>query len=193
MSYSDADGGSGGGVSGLTSGRVIVGSAGGSVQDGTMSLAAGVLTATGSTAKLQNLAGTAIVDLNDASGSSVKYGNNNALLIDTAKALLTGRMAYLLVTTVASAATVTLGNTSFAKVTGTTNIDFFTKTGFTAAGTATVVYVHFAGALTINHNTGSPGASEAPILTRTGANFAVYAGQMLAFAYEPTSNTFCML
>lgn len=67
---------------------------------------------------------------------------------------------------VASAATLTLGTDGNTfTITGTTNIDFITTTGW-SIGVRILLY--FPGALSVNHNTGSPPANTAPIFTTNG-------------------------
>lgn len=86
---------------------------------------------------------------------------------------------------VASAATLTLGaDGSVFGITGTTAIDFITTTNWQAGS---IVTLRFAGAATVNHNTGSPPGSTAPILLSGSANITFAANTVLRLVYDGTN------
>ena len=85
---------------------------------------------------------------------------------------------------VASAATITLGGDGnvFA-LTGTTAIDFITKTNWQAGS---IIVLLFNTSITVNHDTGSPGATVQPILLSGAANFSGTANDSLTLVNDGT-------
>lgn len=86
---------------------------------------------------------------------------------------------------VASAGTLTLGAAgNVFGITGTTAIDFLTTTNWQAGS---IVWLRFAAAATVNHNTGSPPGSTAPILLSGAANITFAANTVLGLIYDGTN------
>ena len=83
---------------------------------------------------------------------------------------------------VASAATVTFGDGGYFNVTGTTTI---TALAFTNDHSGRMVWVKFAGALTLTHNATS-------LILPTGANIATAAGDTALFVSEGSGNFRCL-
>lgn len=88
-------------------------------------------------------------------GTNITLTNTYALWVDADSARFDGRILGARGGDVASAATITLGSGNFFHVTGTTNIDCITTTGWTNGSTVTL---EFDGVLTLNDSTGGCGA-----------------------------------
>jgi hypothetical protein len=85
---------------------------------------------------------------------------------------------------VTAASTITLGmDGSFYDITGGTNINHMTTTGFQIGS---VVSLRFNGAVNVNHNTASPPAGTAPFYNSSAANFAATANDILHVIYDGT-------
>lgn len=90
---------------------------------------------------------------------------------------------------VASAATLTLGSSpgtsagNVFNVTGVTAVDFITTTGWQAGSEITLI---LKGAITLNHNTGSPGAGTAALKLAGAANLVGATGDMVKLVYDGT-------
>ena len=88
-------------------------------------------------------------------GSDITLTNKYALWVDADSARFDGRILGAQGSNVASAATITLGDGNFFHITGTTNIDCITTTGWTNGSEITL---EFDGVLTVNDSTGGCGA-----------------------------------
>lgn len=87
---------------------------------------------------------------------------------------------------VASAATITLGNDGNAfAITGTTAIDYITITGWDPGAIITLL---FSTSVTLNHNTGAPVAGTSAALLCFGAgNVSATANDAIQFIYDGTT------
>lgn len=123
------------------------------------------------------------LQLSNSTGTKIGYSGTNTLLFTTLYNSLTGRFLLNMTVAVTAASSTNLGNAGSTRLQGTSTVSYFTKTNY-ASGV--LHYVLVENGLTFNHNAGSPGANDAPIIMRSGANTAVPAGQVVAFWYDGT-------
>ncbi len=99
---------------------------------------------------------------NQPSGSNITFTNGPwALWVDAGESRFDGRVCQAQGANVASAATLTLGTDgNLFHITGSTNIDFITTTGWTSGS---IIVLKFDGILTVNDKTASPPANTAPV------------------------------
>jgi hypothetical protein len=128
------------------------------------------------------------LELDTSSGTTLAFGTSNHVTISTISTGILGRFRLGFPSTAVTAASSTnLANGASVRLQGTTTINYFTKTSLVSGN---LYYVFVENGLTINHNAGAPGATEAPILMRSGANSAVPAGQVVCFWYDLVNNKF---
>lgn len=97
---------------------------------------------------------------------------------------LDGRLLNAKGADVAAAATLTLGSSGNTfKITGNTNVDFITTTGWTAGS---VLVLLFSGTPTVNHNTGSPPANTAAVKLASSVPMLMAADSVLVLFYDGT-------
>lgn len=115
-------------------------------------------------------------------GTNVTLVNRYGLLVDGGYSRFDGRMNAAKGGNVASAATITLSDGNFFIVTGTTNIDCITTTGWTAGS---VAYLDFSGVLTVNDSTGGCGANTANV--NVSAAYTTTANDTLTIVFDGTN------
>lgn len=137
----------------------------------------------GSVIVVTNAATVAISGAPGIAGSTT-ITNAYALWVQAGIVRVDGRFQPAQGANIAAAATLTLGvDGNGFTITGNTNVDFLTTTGWRAG--ARVVLV-FTGTPTVNHNTGSPPASTAAILLAGSANLTAANNTVLGLYYDGT-------
>lgn len=103
-----------------------------------------------------------------------------SLFVDAGNSRFDGRILAAKGADVASAATITLGNDgNYFDITGTTNIDYITTTGWTAGS---IIVLQFDGILTVNDSTATPPGGTANI--NLSAAYVSTAGDTLTLIYD---------
>lgn len=128
--------------------------------------------------------GTSVVAaLNLTAGSDTDAGTNLALLT-AGDIQIVGKILGQKNTDVATASTITIPNGNAVTLTGNTNIDYITTTGWTAGST---LILQFTGTPTVNHNTGSVPANTGNVQLMMGLGFSATANDTLTLYYDGTS------
>lgn len=117
-------------------------------------------------------------------GASVNLTNNYALFVDDGPSRFDDRILGFKGADVASASGITLTKGNFFDITGTTQINTISSTGWTAGS---VVVLRFNGNVTVTHNSG--GTND--ILLASSANFSATAGDTLSLVFDGTDWNEC--
>lgn len=160
----------------INSGSSIANSSAMEIQNQTYNGVAG-----GGTEQVTDAATLRIVN-SPVQGTNVTLVNRYGLLVDGGYSRFDGRINAAKGAGVASAATITLSDGNFFIITGTTNIDCITTTGWTPGS---IAYLDFSGALTVNDSTGGCGANTANV--NLSAAYVTTANDTLTIAFDGTS------
>jgi hypothetical protein len=122
----------------------------------------------------------------------LKYDGTNFIeIVSWSTAGGSGRLFQTMGENIASAGTITLSDANYFIITGTTQIDYMTTTGWTAGS---IVYLQAASTgLVFNHNTGSvPPNTAAFFCVGEASGIYTYAGYVYGFVYDGTYWRICV-